>query len=47
MASSGRRSLVEALAQATSQNPTLLKEAEERLKSWEVERGFYQALAVS
>ncbi|KAK9304709.1 hypothetical protein QLX08_004111 [Tetragonisca angustula] len=36
--------VVEVLQQATSQDPTILKPAEQTLKQWETERGFYTAL---
>lgn len=39
--------VVEVLQQATSQDPTILKPAEQTLKQWETERGFYTALYVS
>lgn len=39
--------VVEVLQQASSQDPTILKPAEQTLKQWETERGFYTALYVS
>lgn len=35
------------LNHACSQNPSLIKDAEEKLKSWEREPGFYSLLMVS
>ena len=37
----------ETLRLATSQDPTVLKPAEAKLKEWETERGFYAVLLVS
>lgn len=39
--------LIQVLEQACSQNPKDLKPAEQTLKQWETERGFYIALYVS
>lgn len=39
--------VIEVLQQAGSQDPTILKPAEQTLKQWETERGFYTALYVS
>lgn len=37
----------ETLLQASSQHPDMLKPAEQKLKEWEVEPGFYSVLFVS
>ena len=39
--------VIEVLQQAGSQDPDVLKPAEQTLKQWETERGFYTALYVS
>lgn len=39
--------VIEVLQQAGSQDPNILKPAEQTLKQWETERGFYTALYVS
>lgn len=39
--------VIEVLQQAGSQDPEVLKPAEQMLKQWETERGFYTALYVS
>lgn len=39
--------VIEVLQQAVSQDPNVLKSAEQTLKQWETERGFYIALYVS
>lgn len=39
--------VIEILQQAGSQDPNILKPAEETLKQWETEKGFYIALYVS
>lgn len=36
--------LYETLQRATSQNPEILKQAEQKLSSWELQPGFYTAL---
>lgn len=36
----------ETLSQASSQHPDMLKPAEQKLKEWEVEPGFYSVLFV-
>uniref|UniRef100_T1IKF5 Importin N-terminal domain-containing protein n=1 Tax=Strigamia maritima TaxID=126957 RepID=T1IKF5_STRMM len=36
--------VLDTLSRATSQNPEILKPAEEQLKRWEIERGFYSVL---
>lgn len=38
--------VLRALTNACSQDPTLLKTAEEELKSWETQPGFYSTLMV-
>lgn len=43
----GIEAIFEALQHASSQNPDLLKTAEQRLHSWETQHGFYTALMVS
>lgn len=39
--------MIEVLRQAVSQDPNVLKSAEETLKQWETQQGFYIALYVS
>lgn len=39
--------VIEVLRQAVSQDPNVLKSAEETLKQWETQQGFYIALYVS
>lgn len=39
--------MIEILQQAGSQDPNVLKPAEQTLKEWETQRGFYTALYVS
>lgn len=39
--------VVEVLRQAVSQDPVVLKSAEQTLKQWETQEGFYIALYVS
>lgn len=39
--------VLETLHQAASQNPEILKPAEEKLKSWNTEPGFHSYLVVS
>lgn len=39
--------VIEVLQQAGSQDPNVLKPAEQTLKEWETQRGFYTALYVS
>lgn len=39
--------VIEILQQAGSQDPNVLKPAEQTLKEWETQRGFYTALYVS
>jgi hypothetical protein len=43
----GIEAIFEALQHASSQNPDLLRSAEQRLHSWETRHGFYIALMVS
>ena len=39
--------VLQVLTQATSQNTAVLKPAEEQLKQWETQPGFYSVLLVS
>lgn len=39
--------VIEVLRQAVSQDPNVLKSAEQTLKQWETQQGFYIALYVS
>lgn len=39
--------VIEVLRQAVSQDPNVLKSAEQTLKQWEIQQGFYIALYVS
>ena len=39
--------VLQALTQATSQDTTVLKPAEEQLRQWETQPGFYSVLLVS
>ena len=39
--------VLQVLTQATSQDTTVLKPAEEQLKQWETQPGFYSVLLVS
>lgn len=39
--------VIEALQRASSQNPDILKPAEEKLREWETQPGFYSTLLVS
>lgn len=39
--------VIEVLQQAVSQDPNILKSAEQTLKQWETQQGFYIALYVS
>lgn len=39
--------VIDVLQRASSQDPNILKSAEETLKQWETERGFYISLHVS
>lgn len=41
-----RDALLLALSRACSQDPSLIKEAEGKLKAWETEPGFYSLLMV-
>ena len=38
--------VLETLRQASSQDPSILKSAEQHLKSWETQPGFYATLMV-
>ena len=46
MASMASTVVLQALTNACSQDPTLLKRAEDELKSWETQPGFYTTLMV-
>ena len=46
MASMASTVVLQALTNACSQDPTLLKTAEDELKSWETQPGFYTTLMV-
>ena len=46
MSGEARSGVLEALQYACSQDPSVLKVGEERLKTWEKEKGFYTALSV-
>ena len=39
--------VLETLRQATNQNPDILKPAQQKLRDWEIEPGFYSLLLVS